>query len=246
MNKQKPEAFLHADVHGGWDIVSYQELQSAPELPFGWHASQSHPQVLSSHSPNGAEGACILVAEQFVDFVTPLTSPCPGALFTATSHLPDHPPVLTVSVSAQPPRRPEIERPLNILFYRHQRWVIGEDFNALFSSADTNRKILNKWNWLLSPIYEKRHGVNTLRVVHHDQISFTRYRNVLLQCDPCIDYLFASKSLITTPQMSMADADILHHDTSSDHHPITFTLQLLFMPAQSPPPFHALPQAHLE
>ena len=97
-------------------------------------------------------------------------------------------------------------------------------------------KTPNKWNWLSSLIDEKRHGVDTFRVVHHDKISFTRYRNALLQCDTRIDYFFASKSLISTPHISIADADILHHDTSSDHHPITLTLQLPFAPAQRPPP----------
>ena len=148
----------------------YHQLPSAPERPFGWHVSQSRPKVLSSLSPNGAEGACILVAEQLAEFVTHLPSPCPGALCPATLHLPGHPPVLIVSFYAQPPRRPEIERALNILFSCHQRWVIGGDFNALLSSLDTNGKTPNKWNWLSSLIDKKRHGVDTFRVVHHAKI----------------------------------------------------------------------------
>ena len=219
------------DLHEGWDIVFYQELPSAPLLPFEWHASQSRPKILSPLLPTGAEGACIMVAAQLAEFATPLPSPCPGSPCPATLHLPRHPPFLTVSVYAKPPRRQEMEEALNILFSRHQRWVLGGDFNASLSSLDTKGKTPNKWNWLSSLIEEKRQRADTFRVMHHDKNSLTRYRNAVLQCNTRIDYFFASKSLPNTPHMSIADANTLHHDTSSDHHPITLTLQLPFTPA---------------
>ena len=137
---------------------------------------------------------------------------------------------------AQPPRRVELERALNSLLSRHSLWVMGGDFNAQLSSLDTNGKTVNKWNWLTSLIEEKKHGIDSFHLLHHNNIAFTRYRNQLLNCDTRIDFFLISRPLISTPHLSVEDASILEHDKSSDHHPITLILNLPYTPAQPPPP----------
>ena len=135
-----------------------------------------------------------------------------------------------------PPARPEGERALNILFSRHQPWVIGGDFKALLSSLCTSGKTANKWNWLSFLIDAKRHGVDTFRVVHHDKTSFTRYRNALLHCDTQIDCFVASKSFfrpLTCPLQTQTYCITIHPQTITPSHSPSAPLHA---GATSPPP----------
>ena len=238
INKHKPEAYVHADLHEGWDIVFYQELSAAPLLPFGWNSDQSSPKVLSSLLLSGAEGACIVISARLAPFVTALPSPSPGAICASVLHLPGQPPILLVSLYAQPPRRPELEKSLNALFQKYPLWIVGGDFNAQVSSLDTNGKTANKWKWLSSLVEEKKDAVDSFRMKNNDTLAYTRYRNPLLPCDTRIDLLLLSQPLIATPALHVLEAHIIQHDVSSDHHPISASIELPFTPA------HPLPQPH--
>ena len=238
INKHKPEAYVHADLHEGWDIVFYQELSAAPLLPFGWNSDQSSPKVLSSLLLSGAEGACIVISSRLAPFVTALPSPSPGAICASVLHLPGQPPILLVSLYAQPPRRPELEKSLNALFQKYPLWIVGGDFNAQVSSLDTNGKTVNKWKWLSSLVEEKKDAVDSFRMKNNDTLAYTRYRNPLLPCDTRIDLLLLSQPLIATPALHVLEAHIIQHDVSSDHHPISASIELPFTPA------HPLPQPH--
>ena len=56
--------------------------------------------------------------------------------------------------------------------------------------------------------------------------------------DTRIDLLLLSQPLIATPALHVLEAHIIQHDVSSDHHPISASIELPFTPA------HPLPQPH--
>ena len=57
---QRPESFMQADPHDGWDIVFYQELTRPPDPLFSWDISKANPKIFHSVLPGGAEGSCFL------------------------------------------------------------------------------------------------------------------------------------------------------------------------------------------
>ena len=115
---------------------------------------------------------------------------------------------------------------------------MGGDFNAQVSSWDTNGKTVNKWKWLSSLVEEKKDAVDSFRIKNNDTLAYTRYRNPLLPCDTRVDLLLLSQPLIATPALQVLEAHIIQHDVSSDHHPISASIELPFTPA------HPLPQPH--
>ena len=250
LNKQPPEQFIHADLHKGWDILFYQEITHAPLLPFGWSPLPIQPKMFSSVLPTRAEGSCLVIASRLAPYVFEIPSPCPEALCTAALHLPGQPPVLLVSVYAQSPRRPEIERELNKLFGKYPLWILGGDFNAQLTPLDTNGSTVNRWNWLSSLIEDKREGVDSFRSKHQNTLQFTRYRSTLLPCDTHIDLFLLSSRLLMLPFLTLDSADICVQDTTSDHHPTHCALQLPCTPQYLPPPpqhtlFRRLTQAEI-
>ena len=250
LNKQPPEQFIHADLHQGWDILFYQEITHAPLLPLGWSPLPIQPKSFSSVLPTRAEGSCLVIASRLAPYIFEIPSPCPGALCTAALHLPGQPPVLLVSVYAQSPRRPEIERELNKLFGKYPLWILGGDFNAQLTPLDTNGSTVNRWNWLSSLIEDKREGVDSFRSKHQNTLQFTRYRSTLLPCDTRIDLFLLSSRLLMLPFLTLDSADICVQDKTSDHHPIHCALQLPCTPQYPPPPpqhtlFRRLTQAEI-
>ena len=179
LNKQKPEAFVHGE---GWDICFYQELTRAPSLPFDSKPHMRQPKVFSSVLPAGDEGACIVVSAHLAPYVFDMPSPSPGALCTAMLHLPGLPPVLLVSVYAQPPRRAALEKALNGLFAKYPRYLAGGDFNAQLSSLDTNGVTENRRRWL-NTLLNKQDAVDTFRVKHPDARVYTRYKSAVRHQD---------------------------------------------------------------
>ena len=238
LNKQSAESFIHADMHEEWDICLYQELTRVPSLPFGWNPGKLRPKVFSSVLPSRDEGACIVISARLSPYVFDIPSPSPGALCTALLkllHLPGLPPVLLVSVYAQPPRRPELEKSLNGLFAKYPMYLVGGDFNAQLSSLDTNRTTDNRWRWL-SSLIDKTEAVDTFRAKHPGARAYTRYRSALLNCDTRIDFILCSNQLLSTPSLRLLQASIHDHDRTSDHHPISCVIRPPNTPSYPPPP----------
>ena len=222
-------------MHEEWDICFYQELTRVPSLPFGWSSGKLPPKVFSSVLPSRDEGACIVISARLSPYVFDIPSPSPGALCTALLHFPGLPPVLLVSVYAQPPRRPELEKSLNGLFAKYPMYLMGGDFNAQFSSLDTNGVTDNRWRWL-SSLIDKTEAVDKFRAKHPGARAYTRYRSAFLNCDTRIDFILCSTQLLSTLSLRLLQASIHDHDQTSDHHPISCVIGPRNTPSYPPPP----------
>ena len=220
LNKQSAESFIHADMHEEWDICFYKELTRVPSLPFGWSSGKLRPKVSSSVLPSRDEGACIVISARLSPYVFDIPSLTPGALCNALLHLPGLPSVLLVSVYAQPPRRPELEKSLNGTFAKYPMYMVGGDFNGQLSSLDTNGVTDNRWRWL-SSLIDKTEAVDTFCAKHPGALAYTRYRSAFLNCDTRINFILCSTQLLPTPSLRLLQASVHDHDRTSDHHPIS-------------------------
>ena len=82
---------------------------------------------------------------------------------------------------------------------------------------------------------EKKEAIDKFCILHQDAIAYTRYKNQLLPCDTTIDLILLSQPLISTPSLLLTGASIIQHDVTSDHHPISATVNLPFTPAHPTP-----------
>ena len=153
----------------------------------------------------------------------------------ALLHLPGLPPVLLVSVYAQPPRRLELEKALNGFFAKYPMYLMGGDFNAQLSSLDTNGIADNRWRGL-SSLIDTNKAVDTFWTKHPGAGAHTRYRSAFLNCDTGIDLIMSPTPLLSTPLLRLHQASMHNHDRTSDHQPISCVIRAPNTPSYAPPP----------
>ena len=236
VNKQPPGQFIVADLDAGCDILCYQELKRKPELPLGWAMQKTPPKAFTSIAVAGGEGAALVVAPRLAPYAFAIPFPCPGALCLAELHLPGQPVILVVSVCAQPPQRTNLEKSLDLLFNKYPKYIMCGDFNAQLTLLDSYGATRNTWSWLTALVHNRHLAVDVYWIKHPTCAAYTRYRSALLPCDTRIDLILISDPLFAKESFKLKVAEISHHDTSSDHHPVYCLFRLPSTPEYPPPP----------
>ena len=96
----------------------------------------------------------------------------------------------------------------------------------------------NTWNWLTAPVHDRHLAVDVYRAKHPPREAYTRYTSALLPCDTRIGLIHISTPLFATEAFKLKVAEISHHDTTSDHHPVYCHFQLPSTPEHLP---HQMP-----
>ena len=193
-------------------------------------------KVFTSIAVAGAEGAALVVAPRLAPYAFAIASLCPGALCPAELHLPEQPVILVVSVYAQPPRRTDLQKSLDLLVRKYWNYILCGDFHAQLTLLDSNSATRNTWSWLTALVHDSDLAVDVFRAKHPTPSAYAPYRSALLPCDTRIALILMSSPLFPTESFKVKVAEIRHHNTSSDHHVVYCHFQLPSTREHPPPP----------
>ena len=154
IHKKPPTSFLISHYLRGFDIVFFQELQSAPSPPPPFHLSM----ITANIPATIGRGVSICIHPRLAPYASPLNIPeNPGMVVAATLTFPGFSPILLCSmyVPYSPSDRGIVSSILSPLFSQFPLHVLGGDFNTCLCPLDSmGVHNSHPWPWLQDLVFQ--------------------------------------------------------------------------------------------